>query len=114
MDLLIRVREPTYDVLLEPEMFDDLPFGSVSDVTERLVALPQFSLHATGRLVHTGNGSMASVLPRSFCVTTRACVRGCGLDLRFKKPGAGVLEDFYMHLLGIPPLLASTREALLR
>ena len=35
-------------------------------------------------------------------------------SLRFDKPSAGVLEDFYVQLQGIPPLLSPTREGLLR
>jgi hypothetical protein len=35
-------------------------------------------------------------------------------SLRFDKPGTGVLEDFYVHLQGLPPLLSPARESLLR
>ena len=35
-------------------------------------------------------------------------------SLRFDKPTTGVLEDFYMQLQGVPPLLSPTREGLLK
>jgi hypothetical protein len=34
--------------------------------------------------------------------------------IRFERPSAGVLEDFYVQLQGIPPLLAPVKEALLK
>ncbi len=34
--------------------------------------------------------------------------------LRFERPSVGVLEDFYVQLQGIPPLLAPVKEALLK
>jgi hypothetical protein len=35
-------------------------------------------------------------------------------SLRVGKPSVGVLEDFYIDVLGVPPLLAGSRGALLR
>lgn len=34
--------------------------------------------------------------------------------IRFERPSVGVLEDFYVQLQGIPPLLAPVKEALLK
>ncbi|MEJ7615367.1 MAG: hypothetical protein SQA66_17215, partial [Candidatus Fervidibacter sacchari] len=35
-------------------------------------------------------------------------------SIRFERPSVGVLEDFFVQLQGIPPLLAPVKEALLK
>jgi hypothetical protein len=35
-------------------------------------------------------------------------------SVKFERPSIGVLEDFFVQLQGIPPLLAPVREALLK
>jgi len=49
-----------------------------------------------------------------FLVTRKHSAQGEIWSLRFDKPGTGVLEDFYVQLQGIAPLLSPTREGLLR
>jgi len=35
-------------------------------------------------------------------------------SVKFERPSIGVLEDFFVQLQGIPPLLAPVKEALLK
>ncbi|MCS7253880.1 MAG: right-handed parallel beta-helix repeat-containing protein [Armatimonadota bacterium] len=48
-----------------------------------------------------------------FVIARDDAKRGSIYSLRFQRPSVGVLEDFYVQLQGIPPLLAPAREALL-
>ncbi len=49
-----------------------------------------------------------------FLAADKAASRGEIWSLRFDKPTAGVLEDFYVQLQGIPPLLSPTPGELLK
>lgn len=70
------------------------------------------SLHdATGALVES-NDNIGR--PHRFAVTRSPTGEGEAWSIRLAKPAEGVLEDFYVELLGLPPLLAGSREALLR
>ncbi|MDD4870510.1 MAG: right-handed parallel beta-helix repeat-containing protein [Kiritimatiellae bacterium] len=48
-----------------------------------------------------------------FHVTRSDTSKGASWSIRFAKPSQAVLEDFYVNLRGIPPVLAGTRETLL-
>jgi len=51
---------------------------------------------------------------QQFLVTRKESSQGEIWSLRFDKPGTGLLEDFYVQLQGIAPLLSPTKEGLLR
>ncbi|OGV66307.1 MAG: hypothetical protein A3K19_20015 [Lentisphaerae bacterium RIFOXYB12_FULL_65_16] len=48
-----------------------------------------------------------------FTVSRADASKGEVWSVRLDRPSQGTLEDFYVRLLGVPPLLAATREALL-
>jgi hypothetical protein len=55
-----------------------------------------------------------SILGRQFAVTRERAPAGEIWSLRLDRPSEGVLEDYYVQLQGLPPVLASSRETLLR
>jgi hypothetical protein len=52
--------------------------------------------------------------PHVFVVKRDDVSEGEIWSLRVSKPSEGVLEDYYVELLGVPPLVSYSREALLR
>ena len=55
-----------------------------------------------------------SILGHQFAMTRERAPAGEIWSLRLDRPSEGVLEDYYVQLQGLPPVLASSRETLLR
>ncbi len=49
-----------------------------------------------------------------FVVTRESSEKDEVFTIRFERPSVGVLEDFFVQLQGIPPLLVPVKEALLK
>ncbi|NQT86168.1 right-handed parallel beta-helix repeat-containing protein, partial [bacterium] len=64
-----------------------------------------------GNAVQTKD-SIASM--HAFTVRRADASKGAVWSLRIEKPSKGVLEDWYLELVGVPPLLAPTPAALLK
>jgi hypothetical protein len=54
------------------------------------------------------------VTARQFAASPLQATEGESWSLLLDKPATGVLEDFFIHLQGIPPVLAPTKAALLK
>ncbi len=54
------------------------------------------------------------VKPHLFVAKPAGVARGEAWGLRIEKPSQGVLEDYFVDILGVPPLLAGTPGALLK
>jgi hypothetical protein len=52
--------------------------------------------------------------PHLFVVAREDNVQGEVWKLRVERPSEGVLEDFFVELLGIPPLVAHSPDSLLK
>lgn len=69
--------------------------------------------------LHDSSGSKVEEMDniaqaQQFVITRKESARGEIWSLRFDKPSTGVLEDFYVQLQGVPPVLSPTREGLLK